>query len=429
MKEQAKQAVLRLIDERKSEIVGFVSRLVEIPTVNDPPHGNELPGQLLFADACRELGLDVHTLYPHDIEGFAADPAFLQGRSYKDRYNVIAQWKGTGGGKSLLLSGHMDVVPEEPLPWTECRPFEPVVRDGRLYGRGSADMKGGLGAAFMALKLLRESGWTPAGEVWIESVVDEEFAGANGTIAARKGGFNADFAINPEPTGLALYPASFGALLLKITIRGTAGMPYAQGEIYNPVYGLMNLVELLKNYEAHRNGNEPVHPLWEQAVHRRSVIITKIKAGETKEHGQLSIPVDAWLEVVIQTFPGETGQSAMNDFLVFYERHKERMSGLAGHEPVFERLYRYVEPAICSVDHAGVSVLQANAEAVLQQSVKLTGAPYSCDLGYFQLYGRMPAVLFGPTGGNLHAPNEWVDVDSIVAASKVYACMIIDWCG
>lgn len=421
--------VIQMIEDRKYEIIDFTRRLVEIPTVNAPPNGNELPGQLLYEQCCREAGLEVHTLNPRDVEGFETSEAFLKNRDFTDRYNVIGIWKGNGQGKSLLLSGHMDVVPEEPQPWTMCKPFEPVIRDGRLYGRGSADMKGGLAAALMAVTMLKESGWSPSGDILVESVVDEEYAGANGTIASRMAGFNADFAINPEPTGLAVYPACVGALIFKILIRGTAGMPYtAAGGIYNPIFGITKVIDIVKSYEHYRNSNESVHPQWEAAPYNRSIIITKVKAGEVQEHGQLGVPIDAWLEVIVQTFPGESEQSAKDRFMDYFRRHAADIPELATHSPVFEKMYRYVEPAECSLDHAGIHALKQSVSRVIKQEATVVGAPFSCDLAAFQMYGNTPAVVFGPTGDNLHAPNEWVDTESIVTAAKVYAEMIMNWC-
>ena len=419
----------KLIEKRRKEIIEFTCDLIRKPTVNTPPTGNELPGQIFFGKCCRDTGLDTHTLYPNEVRGFETSGAYLKDRSFEGRYNVIGMWEGDGNGRSLLLSGHMDVAPEEPSPWTMCKPFEPAMHEGRLYGRGRADMKSGLAAAFMAVKILKESGWSPSGNVLIESVVDEEYAGANGTIASRMAGFNADFAINAEPTGLALYPACVGAAILKIMIKGIAGMPYTGKEIYNPAYGAAKILDILRNYEKHRNTYEPVHELWKSAPQKRSIIITKVKAGETKEHGQLGVPIDAWIEVIIQTFPGETEESSMSKFFDFFDNSIKDIPEFISNKPVVEKEYRYVEPAECNMDHKGIEVLKDSFEFAAGKEIEVSGAPFSCDLAAFRKYGNTPAVIFGPSGGNLHAPDEWVDIESIITAAKVYASMIMNWCG
>ena len=114
-----------------------------------------------------------------------------------------------------------------------CEPYESVVKEGRIYGRGSADMKAGLACALTALRELRESGFVPKGDILFESVVDEECAGASGTLASRMMGHNADYGIILEPTGLAICPACVGSLLFRLTVKGIAGMPYTGEEISN----------------------------------------------------------------------------------------------------------------------------------------------------------------------------------------------------
>jgi len=419
----------RIFKNKEEGIIEFVSDLVKIPTVNSPPVGNELPGQLFFMEACRKAGFEIHTVSPEKIRHDSENGIFLEDRSFVNRHNVIGIWKGTGSGRSLLLSGHMDVAPEEPFPWKMTSPFKPLIKNRKLYGRGSADMKGGLTAAFMAARLLKETGWIPAGDIMVESVVDEEFAGANGTIASRLAGFNADFAINPEPTGLVLYPASLGALILKITVSGISGMPYTGVEIYNPAYALAKLIGLMAEYEKIRNENEPSHELWSSVPYKRSVMITKVKAGEAREHGQLGLPIDAWLEAVIQTFPGETEESSMETFSGFISEKTNGLPEFGANKAIIEREYRYVEPSVCVPDNGGIEVFKNSCRNITGNEVKIAGAPFSSDLSAFYKYGSTPAVHFGPAGDNLHGPDEWVDIDSIITVSKVFAQMIVDWCG
>ena len=119
----------------------------------------------------------------------------------------------------MLLTGHMDVVPKEPMPWTVTQPFEPLIRDGRMYGRGTADMKSGLVCAAEAVRRLKEEGFRPRGDVILESVVDEEYAGANGTVAGRLAGVNADFGIVLETTGLNVCPACVGGLVITLRVQ------------------------------------------------------------------------------------------------------------------------------------------------------------------------------------------------------------------
>ena len=227
--------VRRAVQEHRTEILDWTSAFIRLPSENRPPSGSEAAAQDFVAAQCRAAGLQVEEFLPTEVPDIQSHRYWLAGRQYPaGRRNVTARWRGSGGGRSLLLSGHADVAPFEPDNWTVCRPYEPLVADGRLYGRGSADMKGGLAAAFWALRVLQDLGFRPAGDLLFESLVDEEFAGGNGTLAARLAGFNADLAVLLEPTRMQVCPACLGAFLGDLTIQGRAGMPFMGAEIPNP---------------------------------------------------------------------------------------------------------------------------------------------------------------------------------------------------
>jgi acetylornithine deacetylase len=408
-----------VIEER---LVGLVRSLVDIPTENHPPKGDEASGQAYIKEIYEKMGLTVEEFAPSEISGFAGNPAFLHERDLAGRKNVVGVWKGTGKGKSLVLSGHMDVAPKEPLPWTVCEPFSSVVRDGKVYGRGSSDMKGGLACAATAVMTLKESGFIPQGDIILESVVDEEYASGNGTIASRLKGYNADFAVVLEPSGMMICPANVGSVMLNISIAGNPGMPYTKEKIFNVSYALGELLLAIRDLEEKRE-NEAYPPLWEEAVQKRKMVITKVKAGEIKPHGQLSSPIDAWLEVSVQTYPGETMQSAIDEVVSF-------IGGRLGEEAkvTVKPLYHYVAPADTATDHPGVVALESCAKNHIEDA-RITCAPFPCDLFAFQKYGDTPGVIFGPSGGNLHGPDEWVEIDSLKKTTNTLCDFIRQWCG
>jgi acetylornithine deacetylase len=415
--------IKELIKKYRQQIIDLVCDLVNIPTENNPPNGNELEGQNFLKAIFEKLNFQTDEFAPDEIEDFHQNPAFLKGRCYSNRKNLVATWKGNGGGKSIVLSGHMDVAPKEPLPWNICQPFQSIIKYGRIYGRGSADMKAGLASAVMAVKILRDMGWQPKGDIIIESVVDEEYASGNGTIASRFRGYNADFGIKLEASGLRICPSCVGGLIYKVSILGVAGMPYTGGDIYNPVYDIADIIGIIKEYEKVRLKDVKVPELWENAVQQPKIILTKIKAGEVQPHGQLSTPIDSWLELVIQTYPGETEQDVTEDFKQFV---KSRFSGSG--EILIEREYHYIEPGSCDKSFEGIGLLKDCADNYLDGPAIVCGAPFSCDLFAFKKYGSTNAVIFGPVGGNLHAPDEWVDIDSVLTTTKVLIDFIVKWC-
>ncbi len=128
------------MDQYREQLVELASDLVRIPTINFPPDGDEAPGQARLRACYEQLELEIDQFSPTDLPEYPSHPEFLP-RNLVGRENLVGTWRGTGGGKSVLITGHMDVVPIEPLPWTVTQPFEPILKEGKLYGRGSADMR------------------------------------------------------------------------------------------------------------------------------------------------------------------------------------------------------------------------------------------------------------------------------------------------
>ncbi|HHU63240.1 MAG TPA: M20/M25/M40 family metallo-hydrolase, partial [Clostridiales bacterium] len=358
-----------LVEGHRQQIIDLVCRLVNIPTENNPPVGYEFEGQNLLKDIFRKLDMELDEFAPDEIEDYKTNPAFLKGRDYKNRKNIVALWRGIGQGRSILLSGHMDVAPKEPLPWKICQPYSSVVKEGRIYGRGSCDMKGGLVCAVMAVKILKNIGWQPKGDVIVESVVDEEYASGNGTIASRLRGHNADFAINLEPTGLRISPACVGGLVYKISIIGEGGMPYTGDEIYNPAYGIADMINIIREFAKERLKGVDKPRLWKNAPQQPQVIITKVKAGEVGPYGQLGIPSDSWMEVVVQTYPGQSEEDITEELRSFIRGRLPKSIGI-----LIERLYRYIEPVGCDRLSDGVKALKDSADKFLDKEAVICAA-------------------------------------------------------
>ena len=409
-------------ENRNAPMLSLLAELVRCPTENHPPRGNEAPGQAVLRAAYEAMGLETRAICPADLPEYPDHPAFLP-RDFAGRENLVGVWHGTGGGRSVLLTGHMDVVPKEPMPWTVTQPFEPLIRDGRMYGRGTADMKSGLVCAAEAVRRLKEEGFRPRGDVILESVVDEEYAGANGTVAGRLAGVNADFGIVLETTGLNVCPACVGGLVITLRVQGVAGMPYTGEEIGNPAVDIAELIWLVQQFSEKRMAEAPKPKLWDGTVQGAQVVITKVKAGECYEHGQLSAPIDAWMEIVMQSYPGEEEEDLLKDLDNFVRVRYHDPKGLE-----IRREYRYCRPAATDPDEAGVQTLARCAGAYTDRA-RVCGAMFSCDMFVLTELGRMPATLFGPIGERLHAPDEWVDLQSMEICVRSLMDFIRAWCG
>ena len=417
--------ILKQIDLSSDKIVQFTQKLVQIPSENKLPFGLERECQEYVIDFFKSIGLEVDSFLPTDAKGLTEHPSYLAGRNYENRPNVVSVWKGKGGGKSLIISGHIDTSSKE--PWMDNEPFSGRISDGRIYGRGTFDMKGGLAAGFMAVKFLKEAGVRLKGDVILESVVDEEYGGANGTLATLLKGYKADAAIIPEPTEMVICPATRGDQNFKVIIQGTAGMPYTSGEWINPVYGIASIIKGLKHFEQLRLENTKIHPLYENVANPLPVIIKKLKSGEIEENGALGIPVDSWLLVGIQTFPPTTEEQVDKEFFSFMDSLIENDSELKNNPPHYEKRFRYVEPMETNADDPIVDEIKDSFRKITGRNGEVKGAPFPCDAFMFSKY-NIPVICFGPVGGNAHAPNEFVSIKELVDLTKIFALTIFNWC-
>jgi acetylornithine deacetylase len=412
---------------RRNDILTWTESFIRFASENRPPTGNESGAQDFIARECRALGLDVQELLPTDVPGIQSHRYWLAGREYPPgRRDVLARWKGAGGGRSLLLTGHADVAPFEPDNWTVCRPFEPVVVDGRLYGRGSADMKGGLAAAFWALAVLKDLGLRPAGDLLFESLVDEEFAGGNGTLAARLSGFNADLAVLMEPTRMQVCPACVGAFLGTLTFRGRAGMPFMGSEIPNPVYAAARAIGHFRDWQSSWRARNS-HPLFTEEGKQLNLVLSSIASTIPGEFTQLGTPLVAAISWIVWCYPGESERSFPEAFREFWRKKIADDPEMAGFEAAIESTYHHVRAWETPSDHAGVrAAVEAIRDATGSDPV-VGGAPFSCDMGVYGDPGGMPCLILGPRGDNLHAPDEWVLLEDIYSLTEALAVLAARW--
>jgi acetylornithine deacetylase len=421
------EAIRTQVGRRSDEIIAWLTRLVRFPSENRPPDGAEGEAQAFVADECRQAGLAVDVFAPTDVPGIQSHPFWLPGRTYgHGRYNVVARWKGRGTDKSLLFSGHVDVAPFEPDNWQVCRPYEPVLKDGRLYGRGTADMKGGLAAAFWALRILRDLGFQPTGDVLFESLVDEEFAGGNGTLAARLKGYNADFAVVPEPTRMEICPACFGAFLGNLILKGKGGMPYTGSAIANPIHGAARAIELFSEWEKQwRDRN--THPLFQSPAKALNVVLWKLESRKEDEFTQMGTPLQAGIAWIVWCHPGMTEEEFYRQFRAFWEQRTREEPALAPFKVTLEPDYHFVRPWETPTDHPGVRAM-ADVLTAMGLAPAVGGAPFSCDLAVYGDVGNTPCILLGPRGDRLHAPDEWVQVTDVMNLVGAFAELVVRWC-
>ncbi|MCL6430943.1 MAG: M20/M25/M40 family metallo-hydrolase, partial [Anaerolineae bacterium] len=194
------ERVVSEVERGEGQIIDDLKELVRIPSVV----GQEGSCQEALRRKLAALGLAV-TAFEADPEEVRRHPAYVSVPwGYRGRPNVVGRLQGSGGGRSLVLNGHVDVVSPEPTDAWTVDPWGAEERDGRIYGRGALDMKSGLAAILGAVRAIRHAGITLRGDLQVHSVIEEEAGGGGGTLACLMKGYTADALIIPEPGGLSV---------------------------------------------------------------------------------------------------------------------------------------------------------------------------------------------------------------------------------
>ncbi len=326
------------------------------------------------------------------------------------RHNVLARIGGGAGGYSLMLNGHLDTVGVEGMTHA---PFTPDVRDGRLYGRGAADMKSGV-AAMCAAAARAGHARALGGEVVLAAVIDEEYESA-GTRAFLEMGVTAHAAIVTEPTRLAICPAHRGFAWADVTVHGRA----AHGSRYDVgVDAITHAALLLAELEQYQRDvlAQRVHPLLGHASLHAGTIGGGI--------GISTYPDRCTLSLERRTLPGERGRQFADEIAAAAARVAERTP----HFRADVALGLVQEPNDVKLDHAVVRALE-QACAAEQLAAPVEGLSCWTDAALLTAKG-IPAVCFGP--GDIavaHAAEEYVPVEEIERAADVLTRVVADWCG
>lgn len=416
------------VDSHRDRLVEIIRDLVRIPSENTPPVGNEETCQQHVAEFLKAQGLETELYYLHDVPGLEEHPLFFPGRDYSNRPNVDARRKGQSGGRSLVLSGHIDTVPRGTQPWTKD-PFGGEVEGNLLYGRGSNDMKGGVGTNLFMAEALRELDIKLKGDLIIETVSDEEFGGVNGTIAGRMKGFNGDAAIIAEPTFLRICPAQRGGRTVHITLSSTGGVlpegKFPAGVIDPVRYFLVKMQEFAEQ----RKRNATVHEIYADSPDPVPVSITKLTTGPWGTGEPITIPETCQIEMYWQLMPGEKQENVELEFHEWFDGIMKAAPELFPTKPEIKFPIRWLPGSAISTTEPMVSELAECVGHALGREAVVQGFEAPCDMYVFHQAFNTPTVLWGPRGGNTHAADEFVEIDSVVAAAKAQLEFVCQWCG
>jgi acetylornithine deacetylase len=427
----ARAFVSELLAEYKDEILRVAQDLIHIPSQNMPPNGQEEACQEYIAGYLRRAGLDAESYEPDQVPGLVEHPSYWPGRTYHHRPNVTSLLPGLGGGRSLLLTGHVDTVALGENVWT-YPPFGAEIHDGKLYGLGSIDMKGPLGATLVLYRAIAEKGLKLKGGLRFESVVDEEEGGVNATIAGRLHDGMVDGAVITECTYLNVYPAARGALIVDFIFHSTKGTWLEVGRSTETKADAVLQMGLFLSHIPELTAlrlKHPVPPLYTSYPDPVPVQVTKVYAGGWGSMVPIAVPPEGRIELIMQTLPGEKREDVYREMIDWLDTVMARHPEAFEIRPEIRYRLRWMVPTAIAPDHPIVLTMVDSARQVLGKELPVLGAPYACDMFALQQIFNIPGIVFGPTGANAHAADEYVEVDSLFAFWEALLVFIIHWCG
>jgi acetylornithine deacetylase/succinyl-diaminopimelate desuccinylase family protein len=432
--EAAVSAVQADIEKDRDWVVNLTQEMVRIPSVN--------PKFLVDASINREA--DVQAL----LESILKEAGFVtrQWDALPGRPNLIGDKAGEEA-RSLILCGHVDVVPVgEICRWT-VEPFGGDIKDGKLYGRGAVDMKSGVAACVAAARAIHRCGIDLTGRLSMHSVVDEE-AGGFGAIDIVRRGLLASAAIIAEPSWGDVQPAEGGLEWARVTIRGrTAHSAWRYNEIYpqrqepgrfepgvNAIELAARFVEALRVYESGRTRAQS-HPLLPPGMNTINVGVIRGGAGLGDDGLSIVmtnpaiIPDTVAIDLDMKFLPSENSADYRRDFESFVHHFAQTDAWLRDHPPaiLWELGGLHFPPLNTPLDHPLVTSLvkrktETGKAPAVRGMIAVTDAAHYAGAG-------VPGVIFGAIGEGFHGDDEYVDVASVVETTKVLAATILDYCG
>ena len=418
--------MLDAVDSLRSPMVEALDRLLAIPSLGGTPA--EVDAQVHLAERWAGEGLDVAT-WPLDLPALRAHPEFPGMEVTRTSgLGVTATLHGRGGGRTLLIDGHTDVVPPGDLDAWSGDPFLPrhVTRDGRdiVIARGSADMKAGVISGWFAVRAIREALGDAAlvGDVVLAPVCGEEDGGL-GTFALLEHGIRADACIVPEPTDLDIMLANGGALTFRLTIRGQATHASRRTEGVSALDLLVPVMAALADLEARRCADpDPLMSRWSPAY---PLSIGTVHAGDWAS----SVPDLLVAEGRYGVALGESVADARAEFEACIAAVSAADPWLREH-PVEVTWWGgqfasgRTDPSAAIVGIVREAQLQANG-----RTPEAYTGPYGSDLRLLAGRGGIPTVQYGPGDARFaHGPDEWVAIDDVVACARGIALAILDFC-
>lgn len=415
------ERILEAVDARFDAQLAKTAELVAAPSLRT----GEETAQDLIEQQLRDLGLEVDrwTIGSPELE---AHPGFGKATvDYVTMTNVVGTYRPAQElGRSLILNGHIDVVPEGPEEQWSRSPWDAEIRDGWMYGRGAGDMKAGLIANLFAFDAIRRAGLEPTGRVHIQSVVEEECTG-NGSLAALLRGYTADAVIISEPEEDALVRANVGVLWFTVRVSGNPTHPREMASGFNAIDAAYEVIGALRELEERWNARKGEHPYFEDLEHPINFNIGGIRGGDWPS----SVPAWCELRVRVATYPGTTADDAWRELVRCVESAAKGSADRRSFEVRMTPDGFYAEGYVLEPGSDAEALLEKTHREVFSRELTSFTTPGYLDGRVFVNYGGIPALVYGPVSENIHGFDERVSIESVRRCTKTMALFLASWCG
>jgi len=419
-KHMLREQIHHWLQHNRNHGIELLQKLVQANSTQ----GNEQYAQTIVIEKLRKIGLKVEVWEP-DGKFLATHPYFASPRKdFKGSPNVVGTLKGTGEGRSIILNGHIDVVPEGDHAQWGHQPYSGKVIAGKLYGRGATDMKGGNVSLLLALSAIRALGIPLKGDVIFQSVIEEESGGA-GTLAAILKGYKADAAIIPEPTNMKIFPKQQGSMWFRLTVKGRSAHGGTRYEGVSAIEKAMLVVDHIRELEKRRN--ERIHdPLYEKIPIPIPINIGKIEGGDWPS----SVADLVKLEGRMGISPDETMNHAKMELETWIKELKNIDQWFNDYPVSLEWFGARWVPGSVDLSHEMIKTLSASYSEVIGKEPVIEASPWGTDGGLLTQVGSTPTIVFGPgVTEKAHFPNEYIEIDKVFEAAEIIALTVVDWCG
>ncbi len=403
----AEQAIRAAVRERRDELVALTTQLIRQPTTL----GNEEGGQRIVADRLNEAGFTVARIEPDAEAALADSTAGYPPLPYAGRTSVVGTRQGAGGGRSLHLTGHVDVVPVDTDEDWVHDPWAGEIAEGRIWGRGAGDMKGGLAAYLIAASVVAETLREPRGDLIFSSVIEEECTG-NGMWSVLRTGLHAEATLVGEPTDVQLGHAGTGVVWARLRARGRAGhSAYSGGD--GPFDELARAVAALRELEAAQNSPPRDGVFASVSGWPYGMTIGRIDGGVWTSSAPALLEARVRFGFGLDVEP-EDVQSRLAAAVA---------ASAPGVEISFEA---FRAKAYChDADGPLAAVLSDAHEQVLGSRPRPVAFTATTDARYV----AGPCFCYGPVAAGFHGADEWVDVESLEHVATVVALAAARWLG